>query len=396
MKARSHTGWVGRLALTIVLTAAFCATGAGSSIAGHEAEIAGLKAETEAQCVEHKINGMAVAVIVKGEIVMLETYGHIDTEKKKPVTQDTVFPIGSSTKPFTSILTAMLVSDGTMGWDDPVTDYLPYFDLRIDSDSDENRVTIRDLLSHRTGFFHMELVQKVINWSEDPDFASRDPSERFTRESLLRAAAEFEPKDPFRSKHNYHNIGMLAAGMATGKAAGLDWDSLMKKRMFEPLGMDHSTTSISNIDPGHEVAAGHLLEDDVFRPTMLIELDVIAPAGGINSSINDMAAWMLFVMNGGVHEGRRLVAEKDLRETWKKHIDNVEIGIPGSSYGLGWFITEWKGRTVVTHGGNSLGYSANLGFIPAEEVGYVMLSSSLPNPLQSSMGEIVWRALVSE
>ncbi|MHC4944574.1 MAG: serine hydrolase domain-containing protein [Planctomycetota bacterium] len=345
---------------------------------------------------EHQIPGMAVAVVQRDKMLLMETFGHTDREKKIPVGTDTIFPIGSSAKPFTSTLVAMLVTDGTMNWDDPITKYLPYFKLKIRSENTSDQVTIRDLLSHRTGFFFMELIQKAINWAQDPDFDSREEKDKCTRESLLRDAVEFEPIAAFREKHNYSNISMLAAAMASGEAAGMDWDTLMEKRMFEPLGMKRSTTSITQIRKGEEVATGHLKDGDEISTALLLNMDVISPAGGINSTILDMAIWLRFLLSEGAHEGKRLVGIKELRETWTKQVGGADVGgmLPGASYGLGWFITEWKGHTVVEHGGNALGYSAMVALIPDEGIGFVLLSNCLPNPLQTTLKEKVWDKLL--
>jgi len=143
----------------------------------------GMVSWIENQRQEHKIPGLAVAVVKNEEVLFIQTFGHTDNHKTIKVGRDTVFPIGSCTKPFTSLLVAMLVTDGTIHWDDPVTRYLPYFKLNIKSDHENDQVTFLDLLSHRTGFFTMELIQKAVNWAQDPDFDSSSASERITRES---------------------------------------------------------------------------------------------------------------------------------------------------------------------------------------------------------------------
>lgn len=346
----------------------------------------------------YKIPGMAVTVVKKDKVLLKETFGNTDAEMKKPVTGDTVFPIGSSSKPFTSILAAMLVTDGTIDWDDPVIEYLPYFKLKIRSESESDQVTIRDLLSHRTGFFTMEIIQKAINWEQDPDFEKKNESERYTRESILREAAEFKPKDGFREKHNYSNVSMLAAGMASGKAAKSEWDTLMDIRIFKPLGMVRSSTSITRIKKGHDVAKGYLQVDGELMPAMLINMDLVSPAGGINSSINDMTKFLHLLLCEGVYDGKRLIGTEELHETWKKQVGGADVGgmLPGASYGLGWFLTEWKGNIVIEHAGNALGYTANIALIPDKGIGYVMLSNCMPNPMLGTLSEKVWDTILKK
>jgi len=348
----------------------------------------------EVQCKKNEIPGLAIVIVDCDEVLLSEVFGFTDLDKKNPITRDTIFPIGSSTKPFTSTLIAMLVSDGTMSWDDPVTKYLPEFDLKIKSDSTSDRVTIRDLLSHRTGFFHMQLIQTAVNWGQAADF-----SPPHTRDSLLRAAAEFEPKDSFRKRHNYSNVSMLAAALASGRACNTDWDTLMAQRMFKPLGMKRSSTSIRQIDE-HDaaLAVGHLKGEQGIEKARLINLDVISPAGGVNSTLADMTKWLQLLLGEGRFEDQRLVTKEALQETWTSQITGADLGgmLPGADYGLGWFVKKWKGYRYVEHGGNALGFSANVALIPDLRVGYVMLSNVLPNPLQVTLSERVWEVMVSD
>lgn len=350
----------------------------------------------EKQRLEHNVPGVAVVVMHGDKQVLYATYGFCDLDKKQSVNDQTIFPIGSTAKPFTATLAAMLVSKRLMSWDDPVTKYLPYFKLPIKADNPKDRVTIRDLLSHRTGFFHMDIIQKAINWEEDPDYAKRP--DRYTRKSLLEEAAGYEPVDTFREKHNYSNVGMVAAAMASGKAACKSWDDLMEEMLFKPLGMNRSSTSILRIHADHEVATGHLLEENGYRPCMLINMDVISPAGGINASLADMTQWLKCLLCDGKHGEKRLIDSKALNEMWEVQIDKADLGgmFPGAKYGLGWFIKEWNGFKVVEHGGNALGFSANVGLIPELNIGYVMLSNALPNPLQMTLGDEVWKTLINE
>ncbi|MBU0754816.1 MAG: beta-lactamase family protein [Planctomycetes bacterium] len=343
------------------------------------------------QCKEHQVPGMALVIVKEDKVLLSEVFGFTDRKKTTPITEDTVFSIGSSSKPLTSTLIALLVSQGKMKWDDPVTKYLPEFDLKIKSDNKNDYVTIRDLLAHRTGFFHMELIQKAINWEQNPDYTPP-----YTRETLLKEAAGFEPIDRFREKHNYSNIGMLAAAVASGKACGADWDTVMEERMFKPLGMTGSSTLCRWIGKDQTVAKGHLADEDGIKETLFINMDVISPAGGINSTLGDMTKWMKMLLCNGRFENKRLIDEEALRETWKTQIKGADLGgmMPGADYGLGWFVKKWKGYAYVEHGGNALGYSALVALIPELHIGFVMLSNLLPNPMQFTLSEEVWEALV--
>jgi CubicO group peptidase (beta-lactamase class C family) len=332
---------------------------------------------------EKNIPGMALA-IVRGEMVVFKKcFGLANIEKRTEVTERTLFPIGSSTKPFTSNLVALLVSRGKMNWNDPIIHYLPEFKLAIDSYDKKKQVTIRDLLSHRTGFFHMDLVQKIFSGEKG-----------WTREKLLKEAVKYKPIDEFRKVHNYSNISMLAAGMASAKAAGEHWDDLMSSLLFNPLGMNNTTTITSKALENTNLATGYMNNGGENVPAPLINLDGIAPAGGIFSTLHDMIQWVKFINLKGIIHGRRLIDEKELIETWKSHVKVKENLIKDTEYGMGWFLTKWREYKVVEHPGNSMGYSAHVAFIPKLDLGFVLLSNVLPNPLQFTIRNMIFEALV--
>jgi CubicO group peptidase (beta-lactamase class C family) len=353
--------------------------------------------QIEEKCRKHNIPGLAIAVVKRDKIVLSRGFGFTDRKKIIPVTEDTIFPIGSSSKPFTSTLISMLVTEGKMRWDDPIIKYLPEFKLRIKSDNNGDEVTIRDLLSHRTGFFHIELTRKSVNWDQDPNWGPEDESQPYTRASLLKAAVKYEPMARFREKHLYNNLGILAAGVASGIASGTDWDSLLEEKMFKPLGMKNSSSSISEILNKQNVAVGYMKKAEELKVASFINMNVVAPAGGINSNVTDLSKWLRLLLCEGVFEGKRLIDEKELRETWTKHIacgPEVRSIIPGADYGLGWFLTRQRGYLVAEHGGNALGFSAYIALIPDKGVGYVMLSNVLPNPIMgNNLSNMVWDAL---
>lgn len=353
--------------------------------------------QIEEKCKEKNIPGLAIAIVKRDKIVLSKAFGFADRKKMIPVTEDTIFPIGSSSKPFTSTLISMLVTEGKMRWDDPIIKYLPEFKLRIKSDNNGDEVTIRDLLSHRTGFFHIQLTRKSVNWDQDPNWGPEDESQPYTRASLLKAAVKYEPMARFREKHLYNNLGILAAGVASGIASGTDWDSLLEEKMFKPLGMKNSSSSISEILNKQNVAVGYMKKAEELKVASFINMNVVAPAGGINSNVTDLSKWLRLLLCEGVFEGKRLIDEKELRETWTKHIacgPEVRSIIPGADYGLGWFLTRQRGYLVAEHGGNALGFSAYIALIPDKSVGYVMLSNVLPNPIMgNNLSNMVWDAL---
>jgi CubicO group peptidase (beta-lactamase class C family) len=327
---------------------------------------------------EFHIPGMAVAVVKDDKVVLSEGLGWADLEKRKPVTPKTIFAIGSCGKAFTTTLIGMLVDDGMIHWDDPVTRYLPYFRMKLESEKPDATVTIRDLLLHRTGFSRMNMV-----WLESG----------LSREEILRKATKAEPRSEFRSQYLYNNVMYMAAGVAAGKAASSDWDTLIRERIFKPLGMTSSSTSIKTL-PARKAAKGYIW-DDILEKNFIISmsnLDNVGPAGSINSNILDMAKWIRFHLNRGSFEGVRLINEMTHKETWARQ---MKMG-GGLSYGLGWILNRWKGKSEVAHGGNVDGFSARVAMLPENNIGFVLLTNQTSSALTEVVQSMAWETLLGE
>jgi CubicO group peptidase (beta-lactamase class C family) len=335
--------------------------------------------QLEQQRQTHHVAGMAIAVVKDDEVVLTHGFGMASVEQETPVTPETIFAIGSSTKSFTATLVGMLIDEGKMDWDDPVTKYLPYFQMDIASADEVDEITLRDVLSHRTGFTRMGLL---VASGEIP------------REEVLLDATKAEPYVSFREKWYYSNVMYMSAGVAAGKAEGTDWDTLVTDRIFGPLGMNSTTTSVTQAEQDSRLASGYLWDEDLqdyeYKP--MRDVDNIGPSGSINSNVLDMAQWLRLQLNRGEFEGRRLISEESLTETWTIQIDITEnIG-----YGMGWMIREWEGQPVVEHGGNVDGFSAEVAMLPESDLGFVLLTNAHANPLPPQVMTMVWDTLVGE
>jgi len=325
------------------------------------------------------VPGMAIAVVKDDEVILTHGFGIASVEKETPVTPETIFAIGSSTKAFTSTLVGMLVDEGKMGWDDPVTQYLPYFQMNVESDNESAEPTLRDVLSHRTGFTRMGLLIA---------------SGQIPIEEALLDATKAEPYVPFREKFYYSNVMYMSAGVAAGKADGTDWDTLVTERIFEPLGMNSTTTSVTQAEKDSRLASGYLWDEDLqayeYKP--MRNVDNIGPSGSINSNVIDMAQWLRLQLNRGEYEGRRLISEENLRETWTTQIDITE----NVGYGMGWMIREWEGQPVIEHGGNVDGFSAQVAMLPESNLGFVLLTNAHTSPLPPQAINPVWDILLGD
>ena len=325
------------------------------------------------------IPGMAIAVVKDDEVIFARGFGLADLQNETPVTPETIFGIGSATKAFTATLVGMLVDEGEIGWDDPVTEHIPYFTLNTNGGDEDSQVTIRDMLSHRTGFTRMGVL-----------FASRT----VPREEVLLAATRAEPWVGLRERFYYSNVMYTAAGVAAGNAAGTDWDTLLAERIFEPLDMTRSNASFEQSQADPRLSLGYIWDEDLkvheHLPTWGI--DNIGPAGAINSNVLDMAQWVRFQLGFGAYDGDRLLSETQHKETWTSQI---EIG-GGTRYGLGWILRELRGQPVIEHGGNVDGFASQVALLPESNLGFVLLTNVSSTPLQQESINIVWETMLGE
>jgi CubicO group peptidase (beta-lactamase class C family) len=256
-----------------------------------------LAAEFDRNRIDLHVPGAVLAIVRGGDVIFARGFGVADIEKKTPVTPDTPFSIGSVTKAFTATLVGMLVDEGRMRWDDPVETYLPEFKLKVQSKDPNDRATLRDVLSHRTGFSRMSYLEANTGLSSD---------------EMLRRASSVEAFAPFRQRFLYNNVQYLAAGSAAAVAGGAPWDALMKARILAPLGMAATRTSLREAWKNPRTARGYWWDEagQRIRPVTLNEynidriIDGIGPAGAISSTALDMTAWLRFLLRQGVQDGK--------------------------------------------------------------------------------------------
>ena len=321
------------------------------------------------------IPGLALVVVQNDKVVFLKGFGQRDVAKKLPVTPDTLFAIGSSTKAFTAMGVLMGVDAGKIRLDDSPKKYLSYFKMR-DPDADA-RITVRDLLSHRSGLPRTELA-----WA----------SGKLTRPEVIQVSGMAKPTAKLGEKFQYQNVMYAAAGEVSAQAFGTTWERLMAERIFTPLGMKRTNSSIADTARQPDVAQGYDLNAATkkTRPVPLRDITGAAPAGAINSNATDMAHWLRLLLGRGVYNGRRLVSEASFRELGTK-----QISVGGSvDYGLGWFLRDWNGHKVWEHGGNIDGFNAEVALMPDKRLGFVLLTNVSNSALGQGILDIVWNHVV--
>lgn len=348
-----------------------------ATVADYTASLAAIEKTIEDKRKELGIPGLSLAIVKDDKVIYLKGLGVKDIEKNIPVTPDTRFAIGSSTKAFTAMLAVMSADDGKLSLDDSPRKFLPYFTLR-DEDA-AAKITLRDLLSHRSGLNRTDLamVTGVLN-----------------REELIKVAGMAKPTAKLGEKFQYQNVMYTAAGEAVAKAQNSTWDDLIATRIFKPLAMKNSDTSIDAMQKSRDFSFGYDYNPStkVTRKLPQRAIPAAAPAGAINSSARDMAQWVRLMLNNGVIDGRRLVSEKGFEELTRK-----QINIAGTvDYGLGWFLRQWNGHKVVEHGGNIDGFNAQVALMPDQKLGFVLLTNVTASSLGGIAMNTIWRNLVGE
>jgi len=305
---------------------------------------------------DYGIPGLAIAIVLGDSVVYAKAFGVRDLESNAPVTTHTMFRIGSSTKAFTSMAIAMSQDSGRMALDASPKKYLPYF--RMKDPAADQAVTIRDLLSHRTGISRADNIESTG---------------RLSREELIRILGGAESTAPLREQFQYNNSMYTVAGEALARAEKMRWGDVIRRDIFDPLGMSASNTSFEAMRRTRDFALGYdYVEETKSTPRMPAqELDVIAPAGAVNSNLEDMTRWVRCLVAGGVWKGKRLVSERGFAEMTTRQI-RVN---PNVEYALGWYVRRWRGHTLLEHAGNTTGYTADVAFMPDQRLGYVILTN---------------------
>jgi CubicO group peptidase (beta-lactamase class C family) len=319
------------------------------------------------------VPGLSVAIVKDGKVILTKGYGVRKLGDPAPVTQNTLFGIGSNTKAFTSAALASLVDEGKLSWDDPVYQRLPGF--RMYDPYVSNEMTIRDLLTHRSG---MGLGEgDLLFW----------PHTTFTRDDIIYRLRFMKPASSFRSRFAYDNLMYIAAGQIIPAVTGKSWEEYIREKILLPLGM--TTTNLSNaaFKPGDDYAFPHSKVDGKLQVIDFINLDNAGPAGSINSSAAEMAKWVTLQLNHGKFPGgnARLFSEAQSHTMWSAQTILPAGERPGplaplsskfAAYALGWGLRDYHGRKLVGHTGGVAGFVSRVMLVPEENLGVVILTNA--------------------
>jgi CubicO group peptidase (beta-lactamase class C family) len=346
-------------------------------VSAQSQSLEGLDAYIEAAMEDWQVPGAAVGVVSEDTLIYARGFGVREIGKPEKVDERTLFAVASNTKAFTAALLGMLVEEGKLGWDDRVTDHLRDFQLHDPYVTREIR--IRDLLTHRSGLPTFGGDNLWIGGSLD-------------REEILRRIRYLKPTASFRTRYQYQNIMYVAAGQIVPAVTGESWDAAILRRIFEPLGMADSNTTIRALETIENVAAPHEVVDGGLKVVEYDFMDSTAPAGAIVSNVVDMSRWMRLNLDEGLFEGKRILSSGIVREMQSMQIptpiseDRMEmLGTRFSGYGLGWGISDYRNLKLVTHGGGLSGMISYQALVPEKKLGVIVLTNFAPNELARAL-----------
>jgi CubicO group peptidase (beta-lactamase class C family) len=320
-----------------------------------------------------EVPGCAIAIVKDGKVIFAEGFGYRDVKNKLAVTPETLFAIGSCSKAFTATAMGILVDEGKLNWDSPAREYLPTFKM-YDLFATE-RMTPRDLVCHRSG-----LPRHDDLWYNSP----------FSRKEIFDRIQYLEPSKDFRSYWQYQNIMFMTAGYMVGHIANTTWEKFVQERIFNPLGMDGSNFSVEDSKKAPDFALPYTLKEEKIEEIPFRNIDNIGPAGSINSSVTDMAKWILLNLNKGKWGDKQIITEATMSQ-----IHGPQMAMPGSIeydemlyniYAMGWVITPYRGHLLLHHGGGIDGFISWVSFMPRDNMGLVVLTNSDSSPLTQIIG----------
>lgn len=321
----------------------------------------------------YKAAGLTVAIVDSNGIAYAHGFGYRDYEKRLPATVNTVFPLGSNTKPFTAALIGMLQDAHKVSLASRPSAYIP--GLQFFNDRMNEVITVEDLLDHRSGI-----------GGADGSFVLFPAVSRM---ELLHRLPFLKPGGEPRNSWLYSNFGYIILGTIAEQVSQDNWDNLIAKQIFKPLQMTHSSTSLDSLFRAEEYSLPYGVYHDTLERILYQRPENDKPGAAVNSTAKDMANWMMFWLNKGVFRQQRLLSEDFVKNamSMKAIIDGQmpEAPQPNSflaGYGYGWNTRVYKGHYKVDHGGAVSGFSSNVVLFPVEKFGVVVLTnqqnSSLP------------------
>ncbi len=328
--------------------------------------LAGFDAFMEKTLKDWNAPGIGVGIIVSDKLVFAKGYGYRDYEKKLPITANTMFPIASNTKLFTAVAAGFLVEEGRLTWDQPIRESVPT--VNFYNNYLNNTITLRDMLSHRTGITRHDSI-----WYKS-DYSTKELFERLRY---------LEPKEQPRQLFLYNNMMYAGVGYTIQLQSGKPWGQFVREKILQPLEMNHTVYSISDMlkQPDYGVPFTEKRDSmELYKIPYYEDTEGLAAAGAIISNIEDMSHWLIALMNNGQYNGKQVLPSKVLQATLEPAIalPNAAGQVRGwwevlnQAYGMGRWTASYRGHLIAFHGGDLPGFHSQISFMPNEHIGVIV------------------------
>jgi len=349
----------------------FALMACGVAARGQEADVAkklqGFDAYMEQTLKDWNTPGVGVGIVVNDKLVFAKGYGYRDYEQKLPFTPKTMQPIASNSKLFTAVAAGMLVEEGKLTWDKPIRESVP--NIQFYNDQLNSNVTLRDMLSHRTGVTRHDLI-----WFKSP----------FTRKELFERLKYLEPQEPLRTTFLYNNLMFAAVGQIIELKSGKKWEDFVRERIFTPLDMSATNYTIADMlkQPDYGVPFREKRDSfELYKIPYYEDTEGVAPAGAVISNIDELSHWLGALMNEGKYNGKQVLPASVVKATLQP-----AIGLPNTAgealgyweilnpaYGMGRQTASYRGKLLTFHGGDLPGFHSQVSFMPNDKIGVIVL-----------------------
>ncbi|HEX7905184.1 MAG TPA: serine hydrolase [Chitinophagaceae bacterium] len=315
--------------------------------------------------------GLAIGIVKNDSVILAKGYGYRDYMNKLPVTDNTVFPIASCSKTFTTALMGIAEKEGKIQLNKPAHPYFPQFQLYTDQLT--RQVTVEDMLSHRTGSAGHDWA-----WTFNTNFPE---------EIYLKRIKYQEPFAPLRTQFQYSNFMYFALSVLSGKLYHTTWNDLVSKKLFQPLEMNHTYSNYVSRNNHDNNAALTYEFNDSFQLKTTNQMDDLLGAGSVNSTATDLVHWLQMWINGGTYNHKQLLSPDFIKRSIESHFvvdGEINDQYPDehfSNIGLCWFLSSYRGHYKAHHTGNIDGFSSSISFFPYDSLGIVVLTNQNGSPL---------------
>lgn len=357
-------------------------------------QLAWLSTDVERVMKQFDVPGIAIAIVKDGQVLAAQGFGVRKLGAPDKVDAKTLFEVASNSKAFTAAALAMLVDEGKLAWDDPVTKHLPDFQMYDAYVTHE--MTVRDLLTHRSG---LGLGAGDLLWW---------PTTSFSTDEIIHKLRYIPPATSFRSSYAYDNLLYIVAGKIIAAKSGKTWGETIRERILTPVGMTTTTTSLAENAGNPNVANAHSKINDKIAAVKAMPVPNAVGAVGINTNAEDIARWMNVLLAQGklpaasaAADGKeaRLFSAKQARELWTAQTP-MRTGEPNAklagtranfaAYGLGFQLRDYHGRLLALHSGALQGFYSKVVLVPEEKLGIAILTNAESG---GSLNALQWQLL---